>query len=79
MCMEEQVSISMLLTATATRVLPVVLTISRRLRTVSLLAASPEPRMILILRKMMIFSHNSVTDDNERAVAKLPPDMRKAR
>ena len=46
---------------------------------VSLLAASPEPRMILILRKMMISSHNPVTDDNERAVAKLPPDMSKAR
>lgn len=57
----------------------VVLTISRRLRMVSLLAASPEPRMILILRKMMISSHNPVTDDNERAVAKLPPDMSKGR
>ena len=27
----------------------------------------------------MIFFHNPVTDDNERAVAELPPDMRKAR
>ncbi len=45
----------------------------------NLLAASPEPRMILIRRKMTIFSHNPVTDDNEWAVAKLPPDMSKAR
>lgn len=59
--------------------LPVVLTISRRLRTANLLAESPEPRTILILIKMTIFSHNPVTDDNERAVAKLPPDMSKAR
>lgn len=77
--MAEQVSISMLSIAMETRVLPVVLTISRRLRMVSLLAVSPEPRMILIRRKMMIFFHNPVTDDNERAVAELPPDMRKAR
>ena len=27
----------------------------------------------------MIFSHNPVTDDNKRAVTKLPPDIRKAR
>ena len=78
-CMEEQVSISMLSIVTATRVLPVGLTISRRLRTESLLAASPEPRTILIRRKMTIFFHNPVTDDNGRAVAMLPPDMRKAR
>ena len=78
-CMAEQVSTSMLLTATVTRVLPVVLTLFRRLRTVSLLEESPEPRMILILRKMMIFFHNPVTDDNGRAVAKLPPNIRKAR
>ena len=75
----EQVSISMLSIAMETRALPVVLTIFRRLRMVSLLAVSPEPRMILIRRKMMIFFHNLVTDDNERAVAELPPDMRKVR
>ena len=27
----------------------------------------------------MIFFHNPVTDDNGRAVAKLPPNIRKAR
>ena len=31
------------------------------------------------LELMMISSHNPVTDDNERAVAKLPPDMSKVR